>query len=398
MDSSRLAERMGHIGASPTMKGTAAAENLRRDGVDVVDLGAGEPDLPTPAHVCAAAHAAIDAGRTKYTSNVGILELRQAVAARYQADYGVTYAPDEVVICAGGKQALFHAALGLFGPGDEVITHVPGWPTIVEQIKLAGAAPVVVTTHAETGFVPTAQGLLGAATARTRGIVINSPGNPTGALLSEADARILAREAAANGWWIVIDLCYERLIYNNVPHNLPGIFAETMRDRLVLAGSTSKAYAMTGWRLGWAVGPKPFAQAANALQSHSTSNASSITQHAALAALTGPQQCVTDMLHEYQQRRDQVLEWLKEEPRLRAVVPQGAFYVFPDITDFLSPDGFRTSLEFCDALLAEEFVVTTPGEAFDAPGFMRLSYATSLERLREGVTRLIRFARKHAPK
>jgi aspartate aminotransferase len=398
MDSTRLAERMQHIGASPTMKGTAAAEKLRREGVDVVDLGAGEPDFPTPAHVCAAGHAAIDAGRTKYTSNVGILELRQAVAARYQLDYGITYAPDEVVICAGGKQALFHAALGLFGPGDEVITHVPGWPTIVEQIKLAGAAPVVVTTRAEDGFVPTARGLLGAATARTRGIVINSPGNPTGALLSEADARILATEAAANGWWIVVDLCYERLIYNNVPHNLPGIFAEVMRDRLVLAGSTSKAYAMTGWRLGWAVGPKPFAQAANALQSHSTSNASSITQHAALAALTGPQQCVTDMLNEYQQRRDQVLEWLKEEPRLRPVVPPGAFYVVPDISDFLSPDGFRTSLEFCDALLAEEFVVTTPGEAFDAPGFMRLSYATSLERLREGVTRLIRFARKHAPK
>ena len=398
MDATRLAERMRHIGASPTMKGTAAAERLRREGVDVVDLGAGEPDFPTPAHIAAAAHAAIDAGRTKYTSNVGILDLRQAVADRYTLDYGVTYAPDEVVITAGGKQALFHAALGLFGRGDEVITHAPGWPTIVEQIKLAEATPVVVATRPEDGCVPTAKGLLGAATARTRGLIINSPGNPTGALLSEADARIIAKEAAANGWWVVVDLCYERLIYNNVPHNLPGIFAETLRDRLVLAGSTSKAYAMTGWRLGWVIGPKPFAQAANALQSHSTSNASSITQYAALAALTGPQECVTDMLKAYQQRRDQVLEWLKEEPRLRCFVPQGAFYVFPDVSDFLSPDGLRTSLEFSDALLAEEFVVTTPGEAFDTPGFLRLSYATSLDRLREGITRLIRFARKHAPR
>jgi len=388
---------MDQVAMSPTMKGTIAAERLRREGVDVVDLGAGEPDFPTPPHICAAGHAAIDAQRTKYTANMGTLELRQAVTTRYRADYGVEYAPDEVVITAGGKQALFHAALGLFSPGDEVITHAPGWPTIPEQIKLAGAKPVVVQTHLEQGFVPTADALLSALTPNTRGIVINSPGNPTGALLPESDARVVATEAARRGLWVVIDLCYERLIYDNVPHNLPAIFGAAMKDRLILAGSASKAYAMTGWRLGWAVGPKAFASAANALQSHTTSNASSISQYAAVAALNGPQQCVTDMLTEYQQRRDQVLAWLAEEPRLRCAVPQGAFYVFPDVGDFLSPGGLRTSAEFSDALLAEEFVVTTPGEAFDTPGFLRLSYATSLERLREGVTRLIRFARKHAP-
>jgi aspartate aminotransferase len=398
VDPNRLASRMQHVAMSPTMKGTAAAEKLRREGVDVIDLGAGEPDFPTPAHVVAAGHAALDAGRTKYTSNVGIQDLRQAVATRYQLDYGVSYGADEVIITAGGKQALFHAALALFGEGDEVITHMPGWPTLVEQIKLAGATPVVVTTRPENGFVPTAEALLAAATARTRAIIINSPGNPTGALLSEADARIIAKEAAARGWWIVLDLCYEKLIYDNAPHHLPAIFGEVLRDRLILAGSASKAYAMTGWRLGWAVGPKSFVQAANALQSHSTSNANSITQHAALAALTGPQQCVTDMLLEYQKRRDQVLVWLAEEPRLRCFSPQGAFYVFPDVSDFLSPDGLRTSIEFADALLAEEHVVTTAGEAFDAPGFIRLSYAASLDTLRDGITRLIRFARKHAPR
>jgi aspartate aminotransferase len=387
---------MRHVAMSPTMKGTIAADKLRRDGVDVVDLGAGEPDFPTPPHICAAGHAAIDAQRTKYTANMGTLELRQAVAARYHLDYGVTYAPDEVVITAGGKQALYHAAIGLFGPGDEVVTHAPGWPTIVEQIKIAGARPVVVRTRAEDGFVPSADLLLSALTPDSRGIVINSPGNPTGALISEADARTVAAEAAARGLWVVIDLCYERLIYDNVPHNLPAIFGEVLKDRLILAGSASKAYAMTGWRLGWAVGPKPFASAANALQSHTTSNASSISQYAALAALTGPQECVTEMLAEYQRRRDQVLVWLAEEPRLRCAVPQGAFYLFPDVSDFLSPNGLRTSADFCDALLEEEHVVTTPGEAFDTPGFLRLSYATSLERLREGVTRIIRFARKHA--
>jgi aspartate aminotransferase len=395
-DSITLATRMRDIGMSPTMKGTMEAERLRRQGVDVVDLGAGEPDFPTPKHVTAAAHDAIDRQFTKYTANPGIMELREAVVARYRQDYGVTYQADEAIITAGGKQALFHAALALFGPGDEVITHVPGWPTLVEQIKLAGATPVAVRAQVEDGFALKASTFLGAVTSRTRGIVINSPGNPTGALLGEADARELAEAAARRGLWVVVDLCYERLIYDGVPHNLPRVMGEVMRDRLVLAGSTSKAYAMTGWRCGWMVAAKPVVQAANALQSHSTSNVNSITQRAAVTALTGPQDCVGEMLDEYKRRRDQVLAWLAEEPRLRCGVPQGAFYVFPDVSDFLSPDGLRTSLDFADGLLRDEHVVTTAGEAFDAPGYLRLSYATSLDRLREGITRLIRFARQHA--
>lgn len=390
-----LADRMRHIGMSPTMKGTMEAERLKRQGVDVVDLGAGEPDFPTPPHVTAAAHQAIDQQFTKYTANMGVVELREAVASRYRQDYGVSYQPDEVIITAGGKQALFHAALALFGPGDDVLTHVPGWPTLVEQIKLAGATPVVVRARAEDGFALRAADFLAAITPRTRGIVINSPGNPTGALLAEADARQLAAEAARRGLWIVLDLCYERLIYDGVPHNLPRIFGEADRDRLVLAGSTSKAYAMTGWRCGWMAAAKPVVQAANALQSHSTSNVSSITQRAAIAALSGPQDCVGAMLDEYKRRRDQVLEWLGEEPKLRCGTPQGAFYVFPEVSDFLSPERLRTSLDFADTLLREEHVVTTAGEAFDMPGYLRLSYATSLDRLREGITRLIRFARRH---
>jgi len=389
-----LAERMQHVGLSPTMKGTIEAERLRRQGVSVIDLGAGEPDFPTPAHVTAAAHAALDKNFTKYTPNMGIADLRDAVAQRYREDYGTDYTGDEVIITAGGKQALYHAALALFGPGDEVITHAPGWPTLVEQIKLAGATPVIARAQAEDGFALTAQMFLDAATPRTRAIVLNSPTNPTGALLSEAEARRLAAEAARRGWWVVIDLCYERLIYDNVPHNLPKIFADAIRDRTLLCGSTSKAYAMTGWRCGWAAGPKPVIQAANALQSHETSNVNSITQKAAIAALNGPQQCVTDMLLEYQQRRDQLIEWLGEEPRLVCTVPQGAFYLFPSIAAFLSPDKYRTSIDFADALLRDEHVVTTAGEAFDTPGYLRLSYATSLEQLREGATRLIRFARR----
>lgn len=389
-----LAERTGHIALSPTMKGTIEAERLRRQGVDVVDLGAGEPDFATPPHVTEAAHAAITNNFTKYTANMGIADLREAVAARYRADYGVSYGADEVIITAGGKQALIHAAFTLFEPGDEVITHVPGWPTIIEQVKLAGATPVLVRTHEEDAFALSADRLLAAVTPRTRAIIVNSPSNPTGGLLSEAEGRKLAVEASRRGLWVVFDLCYERLIYDHVAHNLPKIFAEVMRDRLVLTGSTSKSYAMTGWRCGWLVGPKAVVGAANALQSHSTSNVSSITQKAAVAALTGPQGCVDTMLGEYRARRDQLIAWMAEEPRLRCAVPQGAFYLFPSVADFLRPDGFRTSLEFSDALLAREHVVTTPGEAFDAPGYLRLSYATSLEKLREGVTRLIRFARQ----
>jgi aspartate aminotransferase len=384
----RLADRMRHIGLSPTMRGTIEAERMRREGIAVIDLGAGEPDFPTPMHVIAAAHEALDRGFTKYTANMGIHELRSAVAARYQQDYGVTYQPDEVIVTAGGKQALFHAALALFGPGDEVITHTPGWPTIAEQIKLAGADVVTVRTRFEDGFAPRAEALLAAVTPRTRGIIINSPGNPTGALLGESEARVLAAEAARRDLWIVIDLCYEKLIYDHVPHNLPKIFGDAMRDRLVLAGSASKAYAMTGWRCGWLVGPKPVVQAANALQSHSTSNVNSITQRAALAALTGSQQCVQDMLDEYERRRDQALSWLGGDDRITAPVPQGAFYLFLSIVDLLSPDRYRTSLEFSEALLRTQHVVTTPGEAFDAPGYLRLSYATSLEQLGEGIRRL----------
>jgi aspartate aminotransferase len=393
-DPGRLADRMHGVAMSPTMKGTVEAERLRRQGVDVVDLGAGEPDFATPKHITEAAHAAITGNFTKYTANMGIMDLREAIAARYRSDYGVTYAADEVIATAGGKQALIHAAFVLVEPGDEVITHAPGWPTLVEQVKLAGATPVVVRTYEEEGFALRAERLLAAVTPRTRAILINSPGNPTGALLSEAEARALAAEAARRGLWVVIDLCYERLIYDHVAHNLPRIFGDVMRDRLVLAGSTSKSYAMTGWRCGWLVGPKAVVSAANALQSHSTSNVSSITQKAAVAALAGPQSCVDDMLREYHARRDQVVAWMGEEPRFRCSVPQGAFYLFPSIAEFLGPDRFRTSLEFADALLAREHVVTTPGEAFDAPGYLRLSYATSLERLREGVTRLIRFARQ----
>jgi aspartate aminotransferase len=388
-----LSARAGRIAVSPTMKVAADAMKLKAQGIDVIDLGAGEPDFPTPRHIGDAAKTAIDADYTKYTVNSGSEDLKRAVAARYREDYGVDYSTQEIIITAGGKQALFNAVISIFGQGDEVITHTPGWPTLVEQIKLADATPVIVRTHAEDGFRLHAESIVAAFTPRTRGIIINSPGNPTGALIDETEMAAVADAAARRGIWILLDLCYERLIYDPTPHNLLQVIASRMRERAVFCGSASKAYAMTGWRCGWALGPASLTNASNALQSHSTSNVCSITQRATVAALTGPQSCVTEMLDEYRSRRDQVCRWLAEEPRIRLVKPAGAFYLFPDVSDFLSPDGIRTSAELAQALLDDERVAVTPGEAFDAPGFLRLSYATSLDVLRRGTDRIIDYVR-----
>jgi aspartate aminotransferase len=389
----RLAERVSRVALSPTMKAAAEAERLRREGIDVVDLGPGEPDFPTPPHVVAAARVALEAGFTKYTANPGMMALREAIAERYRAQSGVSFGPEEVIVTAGGKQALFHAAMALVESGDEVITHAPGWPTIGEQVKLAGGIPRIVRLDARDGFALRAAPFLEASGPTTRAIVLNSPANPTGAVMSGAEARLLAAEAARRDWWVILDLCYDGLVYDGVAHDLVRIFADTIRDRFVICGSASKTYAMTGWRCGWLVGPRPVADAANALQSHETSNANSIAQKAALAALTGPQDCVAEMRDEYQRRRNALMSWLADEPRLVSVTPQGAFYLFPSVASCLSAAGCPTSMDFAARLLRDEHVLVTPGEAFGQPGYVRLSYATSLDRLREGATRLMRFVR-----
>jgi len=394
----KLADRTSRISSSPTMKVTATVDRLRREGVEVIDFGAGEPDFATPAPVKAAAHDALDHDFTRYTPVAGIVELKRAICERYRHDYGVDYKENEVIVTAGGKQALYNTALTLFGPGDEVITHAPYWPTLTEQIKLADATPVLVRTHPEDGFAIHAKAIVDAVTPRTRGIIVNSPCNPTGALVSESELAAIADVASARHIWIVVDLCYEKLIYDDVPHNLPGVLAEKCRDLTVLCGSSSKAYAMTGWRCGWALGPAKVIAASVALQSHETSNVTSITQKAAVEALTGSQAPVKAMLDEYRKRRDQLHAWLSAEPRLRCRKPAGAFYMFIDISDVLAVDGFRTSIDFADALLQESRVAVTPGEAFDAPGFIRISYATSMENLKEGSRRLLAFVQKHAPK
>lgn len=385
----RLSQRTARISSSPTMRVTAAVDRLRRQGIPVIDLGAGEPDFPTPPSIAAAAHQAIDGDFTKYTPVGGTAELKRAIAARYREDYGVEYRDDQIIASAGGKQALYNTVLTLFEAGDEVIVHAPYWPTLAEQVKLADATPVVVRTRADDGFALRADLFLDAITPRTRGIVLNSPCNPTGAIVAEEAFAALAIEAARRGIWIVVDLCYEKLIYDPVPHNLPALIARHCPDLGIVCGSASKAYAMTGWRCGWSIGPAAAIAAQHALQSHATSNVSSITQKAVVAALTGSQAPVFDMLAEYRRRRDAVHGWISADGRLRAVAPAGAFYLFVDVSSALDACGLDTSSALAEALLDEVQVAVTPGEAFDAPGFIRLSYATSMETLREGIGRIL---------
>ena len=386
-----FAQRMGRISASPTLKVLLEAEKLRRQGVDVVDFGAGEPDFPTPDNAKTAAAAAIEENFTKYTASAGTAELKQAIIERYRADYGITVGESEVIVSAGGKQALYNVAMALYEQNDEVITHAPCWPTLAEQVKVADATPVIVHAQAEDGFALHSQAIIEAITPRTKAIIINSPCNPTGAVMSETALAEIADVAARRGIWVVLDLCYEKLIYDQISHNLPKVLMDRMPDRAILAGSASKAYAMTGWRCGWTIAPPEVVSACNALQSHSTSNVSSISQRATLAALTGSQSPVKAMLDEYRKRRDSLHGWLTADPRIECVKPAGAFYLFPRISKLLSPDGIRTSANFAQKLLDDAHVAVTAGEGFEAPGYVRISYATSLERLREGARRFLTF-------
>ncbi|HVG55735.1 MAG TPA: pyridoxal phosphate-dependent aminotransferase [Vicinamibacterales bacterium] len=373
------------------MKVAAEAEKLRRAGKDVVDFSVGEPDFPTPEHIKAAAKDALDQNFTRYTAVAGIPELREAICNRYKADYGVSITAPEVLLTFGGKQALFNAALALLNPGDEVITHAPFWPTIPEQVKLVEATPVIVQTGWQDSFAVHADKVIAAITPKTKAIILNSPGNPTGALIDESAVAAIADAAAKRGIWIVVDLCYEHLIYEDVPHNLPKVLFERHRDRTVLACSASKAYAMTGWRTGWTIAPASLTKVFNTIQGQTTSNITSIAQKALVAALSGSQEPVAKMRDEFRHRRDSIHAWLTANPGIQCVKPKGAFYLFPNITGLLT-DTVDSSLKFAEQLLEKEHVVVTPGEAFDAPGYLRISYATSMERLREGADRMLRFA------
>ena len=391
MSRDRFSQRVGQVRLSPTQKVAQEADALRSKGVDIINLGPGEPDFDTPVHIKEAAKAALDDNFTKYTTNIGIVELREAICHRYSEDCGLAADPDNVIVSAGGKQALFNVAMAVLDPGDEVIVHAPGWPTIVDQVRMVGSEVTVVRTHPEDRFRVGAEQIIESLTPRTRMVVINSPCNPTGGLIAEDDLREIAVAVENRDIWITLDLCYDRLIYDNTPHNLPAVLQEIVPNRCAIVGSLSKTYAMTGWRCGWTMGPKELIDACSNVQSQSTSNASSISQRAGVVALTDSQECVRRMRDEYLMRRDWIIEQIRQDSRISCAVPGGAFYIFPNISQLLSPSRLRTSMEFTAALLQDGRLAVTPGEAFDAPGFLRISYAASMNQLQEGMKRFSRF-------
>jgi len=390
----RPSANVARMQPSSTLAAMQAAMRMKAAGVDVVDLGAGEPDFDTPEHVKEAAARAMRAGQTKYTPTAGTRKLQEAIAGYYEREFGARVEAGEVMATAGGKQAVFNAVVTLCGPGDEVLIPRPYWVTFPEIVNFAGATPVYVDTEA-TGFHLTAEQVAAAVTPRTKLLIVNSPSNPSGRVIAPEEFRKIMEVVAGRGIYAVSDECYLRFVYAPAEVFSAATLAPELRARLCIAGSFSKTYAMTGWRIGYSVAPAAWTREMSKVQSHSTSNPSSISQAAAVAAFTSPQECVSEMLAEYTRRRDLVVRALHSIPGFRCLEPEGAFYAFPDVRGCLGKR-LKTSAEFADRLLEEAQTVVTDGVGFGAEGFIRISYATSLERLEEGVERIRRVAEKYA--
>jgi aspartate/methionine/tyrosine aminotransferase len=388
---SRVSQRLSAIEESATMAITARARRLREAGRDVISFSAGEPDFPTPAHIVEAAIAAASEPKYhKYTDNAGLPELREAVAAVTARDCGIEVAPRQVLITNGGKQAVFQGFAALIDEGDEVLIPAPYWVTYPEAVKLAGGIPVEVPTDESTGFKATVDQLEAAITERTKLLVFVSPSNPTGAVYDEGETREIGRWAAERGIWVLTDEIYQHLVYGDTPFtSLPAVTPE-LGDRWVIVNGVAKTFAMTGWRVGWLIGPPDVVEAANRLQSHLTSNVANVSQRAALAAITGPMDSAREMQAAFDRRRRRMHEMLAATPGVTCVEPQGAFYCFPSFRSLLDGriDGITTSLDLAALILDEAEVAMVPGEAFGAAGYGRFSYALSDADLERGLTRM----------
>ena len=378
--------------ASATMAAMQAADAMRAAGVDVVDLGAGEPDFDTPQNIKDAAAAAMRAGKTKYTPAAGTRELQQAIMQMYRRDFGAMYERHQVMATSGGKQAIFNAVVSLINPGDEVLIPKPYWVSFPEMVAFAGGRSTFIETEAN-GFVLTADMVRRAITPKTKLIILNSPSNPSGRVIPPAEFKEIIEAVTEHDIYAISDECYLRFVYAPATVFSAASLRPELRQRLCIAGSFSKTYAMTGWRIGYALANADWTKAMLKVQGHSTSNATSISQAAAVEALTGPQDSVATMLGEYARRREWLLNALNEIPGFRCAQPEGAFYAFPDVRGCLK-GSVRTSGQFANALLEKEQTVVTDGAGFGAGGFIRISYATSMERLQEGVKRIKRVAER----
>jgi aspartate aminotransferase len=388
-----VSKNVSRMQSSSTLAAMQAAEALRAAGADVVDFGAGEPDFDTPENIKRAAEEAMRAGHTKYTSTGGTRELQRAIINFYQNEFGTEYQPAEVMGTSGGKQAIFNAVVTLLDPDDEVLIPKPYWVTFPEIVVFANGKPVFIETE-ETDFLLTAEQVERAITPRTKLIILNSPSNPSGRVLPPAEFEQIMELAADKGLYVISDECYLRFVYAPGKVFSAASLPAELRARLCIAGSFSKTYAMTGWRMGYALGPADWIKAMLKVQGHSTSNPNSIAQWAAVEAFNGPQDSVATMLTEYTARRAWLLPALRDIPGIKCGEPEGAFYAFPDVRGCLKKD-IKSSGQFAQRLLDEEQTVVTDGAAFGAEGFVRMSYATSMAQLHEGIKRMRRFAEKN---
>jgi len=385
----KLTDRINRIEPSATLAVVNEAERLRQQGIDVVDFGAGEPHFATPQHIKEAAIAAIQGNFSKYTAVGGTAELRDAIVHRHAVDFDSDYRREEAIACVGGKHAIFNAIQVLVDHGDEVILPVPYWVSFKDIVRYAGGECVLLESDESQGFRVTARMIDRLITPRTRLIILNSPCNPSGAVMSPEGMTEVVRLAHERGIWVMSDECYVYLNYTDKRFSVGSL--RDFRERMIIIGSLSKTYAMTGWRLGYALAPAPVTTAMQKLQSQSTSNPTSIVQKAAVAALKGPQQCVTDMRAEYIRLRDHVVNGLRSIPDVKCTLPQGAFYAYPNISAFLGRSGINSPSDLAGRLLREAHVATVPGEGFGTRDHIRVSYATSIAELDRGLERLRRF-------
>ena len=396
----KLAQRLDAVKPSPTLAVTAKANEMKAKGVDVVGFGAGEPDFDTPALVKDAAKKALDQGFTKYTPTAGILPLREAIAARIGREHKVTYTPAQVLVSCGGKHALYNLFQALLEAGDEVVIFTPYWVSYADMVRVAGGVPVLVETPMDTGFDPSPEQIKKAFTSRTRAVIVNSPSNPTGAMLSRRTLETVISSARGRDVLIVSDDIYDHLVYRGKFENVLDL-DPSLQGQVAIVNGASKTYAMTGWRIGWTAGPQPLIAAMQKLQDNSTSNANSIAQKAALAALTTPalDAEVEKMRRTFDERREHIVRRLNAIPGVRCFDPSGAFYAFPNVSALLArkapgaTEPLGTDLRLVDLLLEKHLVAAVPGSAFGAPGYVRCSFATSMEQIDKGCDRIADLAR-----
>ena len=379
----RLAKRVGRLSPSPTMAVSEEANRLRSEGRSVVDFSIGEPDFNTPDNIKGVGHRAIDDNFTRYTSAPGIKDLREAVVEKYRRQYGVDYSVPEVVISCGAKHTLFNLAFALFEEGDEVLLPVPYWVTFPEQFKMVGAVPVEVMTREEDDFVLKASALEAKVTSRTRAMVVNTPNNPTGAVIPAEEMDRIVDLALDRDLMIIFDECYEFFVFDGNKHTSLAQYADRARQVSLLVNTASKTYAMTGWRIGYLVAPREVARSVSNVQSHSA-NPASVSQKAALESILGNQDSVSQMIAEYERRRRYVVERLNGMPGLSCATPGGAFYAFPNISSYFGSE-VRDSVDFSTWLLRQSGVAVVPGSAFGMEGHVRISFATSMENLVTGM-------------